>query len=308
VTTIEQVIARIDAWRGRPVAVSPLPHGLTNQNYRVDVGDESFVVRIPGESTELLQVDRANELYNTRVAAEVGVGARLVHHLPDLQVMIIEFIRGRTLSMSDLRAEGMPARIAAVLRRLHGGPRFQRDFDMLALADHYLAVAGDRGIPIPADYRDRLPAIRRLGAALAARPLPTVPCHNDLLPENYLDDGDRLRVVDWEYSGNNDPAFELGNTCQELLYDEPRIEELCRAYFGEARPELVARVTLNMILSDVGWTLWAAIQATISRIDFDFRSYGANRWARATAKLAGPDFPRWLEAVRLERMPGRKPG
>ena len=152
--------------------------------------------------------------------------------------------------------------------------------------------------PIPAGYREHLGQVPRIEAALTAHPLPTVPCHNDLLAENYLDDGARLWLVDWEYSGNNDPTFELGNTAQELGYDDRQVEELCAAYFGEASPALLARMRLQMIMSDVGWTLWAAIQARISTIDYDFTGWAEERWARAEAALDGPDFESWLEAVR----------
>jgi thiamine kinase-like enzyme len=228
----------------------------------------------------------------------VGVGAPVVRYFPDVKVMVFEFVHGRALTIADLQAPEMPARIARSLQLLHGAPPFRQDFDMLRLAERYRAVAEARGFPLPAGYPARVPAIRRIGEALSARPLPKVPCHNDLLPENYIDDGRLLRLVDWEYSGNNDPAFELGNTCQELLYDDARLEALCRAYFGAAPPHLVARVRLNMIVSDVGWALWAAIQAAISTIAFDFQAYGAQRWTRAEAKLDSPAFPGWLEAVR----------
>ena len=128
-------------------------------------------------------------------------------------------------------------------------------------------------------------------------PSPTVPCHNDLLAENYLDDGERLWLVDWEYSGNNDPAFELGNTAQELGYEPAQIEELCAAYFGDVSPALLGRMRLQMIMSDVGWTLWAAIQARISTIEYDFTGWAEERWARAAAALDGPDFEAWLRDV-----------
>jgi thiamine kinase-like enzyme len=134
--------------------------------------------------------------------------------------------------------------------------------------------------------------------ALAARPVPTVPCHNDLLAANYLDDGKRLWIVDYEYSGNNDPTFELGNTGQELGFDAARQEELCAAYFGEATPATLARMRLQMIMSDVGWTLWAAIQAAISTIDYDFWGWAEERWARASTAFARDGFDDLLgEAV-----------
>ena len=165
-------------------------------------------------------------------------------------------------------------------------------------AERYLALVDERGIAIPAGYRGHLGQIPRIEAALAAHPAATVPCHNDLLAENYLDDGTRLWLVDWEYSGNNDPAFELGNTAQELGYDDAQVEELCAAYFGEATPAHLARMRLQMIMSDVGWTLWAAIQARISTIDYDFTGWADERWARATTALDGPDFGSWLLTIR----------
>ena len=164
----------------------------------------------------------------------------------------------------------MYKRQAEALRRLHGGRGFLLDFDMFRLTERYLSVVDARDIAIPAGYRERMVRLPEIEAALAARPLSAVPSHNDLLAENYLDDGTDLRIVDYEYSGNNDPCFELGNTCQELGWDDGRIERLCAAYFGEATPALLARMRLNMIMSDVGWTLWAAIQARISTIDYDF--------------------------------------
>jgi thiamine kinase-like enzyme len=133
--------------------------------------------------------------------------------------------------------------------------------------------------------------------------MPSVPCHNDLLAENYLDDGTDLRIVDYEYSGNGDPCFELGNTCQELGWDDSRIERLCAAYFGEATPTLVARMRLNMLMSDVGWTLWAAIQATISLIDFDFWGWAVERSHRAAATLASDDLERWIREAGGPRRP-----
>ncbi len=298
IPTIDQVIAAIPAWAGRTVRAEPIPAGLTNQNYRVTVDGVPLFVRIPGAGTELLAVDRANELHNTRAAAEAGIGPRVVHDLPDWDVFVLEWGDARTMSNDAFAATDSPARIAAALRRLHAGPRFRDDFDMFRTAERYVRVVDDRDIAIPAGYRAHLPQLPRIEAALAAHPLPSVPCHNDLLADNYLDDGERLWIVDYEYSGNNDPTFELGNTCQELGWDEPRIRELCAAYFGEATEALLARMRLQMIMSDVGWTLWAAIQADISTIDFDFSGWAHERWGRAQAAMDGHDFDDWLATVR----------
>ncbi|MDO8484833.1 MAG: choline kinase family protein [Candidatus Limnocylindrales bacterium] len=297
IPTIEQVIAAIPSWADRIVTFEQVPAGLTNQNYRVEVDGTPVFVRIPGAATELLAVDRGNELGNTRAAAVAGVAPRVLHVLPEWDVFVLEWLPARTMSNDAFAATGMPGRIAETLRGLHTGPRFRDDFDMFRLSERYLALVDERGIPIPAGYREHMNLIPRIEAALSVHPLPAVPCHNDLLAENYLDDGERLWIVDYEYSGNNDPTFELGNTCQELGFDDGQVRELCAAYFGDASPAMLARMHLQMIMSDVGWTLWAAIQARISTIDYDFWGWAEERWARATAKLDGPDFEEWLKAV-----------
>lgn len=297
---LEEVIERL--WLGSEISVGPIAAGLTNQNYRVEVDGHSHFVRLPGPSTELLAIDRGNELHNTRAAATAGVGPRVIHHDPTSGALVLEWIHGRTMSNASFAEAGTPARIVAALRRLHAGPRFRDDFDMFRLTERYLRVVDERSIRIPEGYLEHMPLVARIEVALAANPLPTVPCHNDLLAENYLDDGERLWIVDYEYSGNNDPTFELGNTAQELGFDAARQEELCAAYFGPERfpregPALLARMRLQMILSDVGWTLWAAIQAAISSIDYDFWGWAQERWGRASAALDGPDFGALLAAA-----------
>jgi thiamine kinase-like enzyme len=297
IPSIEQVVAAIPDWDGHGVTAERIPAGLTNTNWRVEVDGTPYFVRIPGADTELLAVDRGNEINNTIAAAEAGVAPRVVQTVPEWDVFALAWLDARTMSNESLRADGMPSRIAAVLRQLHAGPRFRDDFDMFRVAERYLALVDERSIEVPTGYREHLGLIPRIEAALGVHRPATVPCHNDLLAENYLDEGERLWLVDWEYSGNNDPAFELGNTAQELGFDDSQVEELCAAYLGDGSPTLLARMRLQMIMSDVGWTLWAAIQARISTIDYDFTGWAEERWARAEAALDGPDFGSWLGAV-----------
>jgi thiamine kinase-like enzyme len=293
VTTIDKVVERL--WPGRGIRIEPIAAGLTNQNFRVEVDGAPFFVRLPGLSTDLLAVDRANELHNTRAAAATGIGPKVVDHDPATGALVLAWIDGRTMSNEAFAEPGTPARIATSLRRLHGATRFLADFDMFRLTEFYLGVVDERSIRIPDGYREHKASIGRIEAALAARPMPTVPCHNDLLAENYLDDGSQLWIIDYEYSGNNDPTFELGNTAQELGFDAARQEELCAAYFGPERfaregQSLMARMRLQMVMSDVGWTLWAAIQAAISSIDYDFWGWAEERWGRASTALDSADF------------------
>jgi thiamine kinase-like enzyme len=296
-SVIEKVVSSVEDWRGKRTEIQPLSGGLTNANFKVLVDGIPFFVRVPGESTELLAVDRQNEQFNARAAADVGVGPKVLYFLPEFHVMVLEFLEGRTMSNATLGVVDMPARIAQVIKRLHSGPRFLTDFNMFRLTEFYLDICRQRRMRIPEGYDERLPAVRDIEKALLAKPMPTVPCHNDLLAENYMEVDGSLRLIDYEYSGNNDPCFELGNTCQELQYDEARIVAVCGAYFGSATPDRLARMKLNMIMSDVGWALWAAIQAEISKIQYDFWGWAAERWGRATAKLDSPQFPAWLEDV-----------
>ncbi len=281
---IEDAVSKIEDWKGKSISIQPLSGGLTNTNYKVEVDGVPYFVRVPGESTELLAVDRQNEYINSKAAAEAGVGPKVLYYLPDFQVMVLEFIVGETMSKEALNAPGMPTRMAQAIKQLHEGPRFLTDFNMFRLTEYYLKICADRSIPIPDGYLERMPTVEQIEKAMAVKPLPTVPCNNDLLAENYIDDGKSLRLIDYEYSGNNDPCFELGNTCQEMEFDEARIQEVCAAYFGSASASKIARMKLNMIMSDVGWGLWAAIQEKISQYRLRFLGLGNRKMGKSAGK------------------------
>jgi len=294
---VDEVVAKIKDWNGKTVSVQPLSGGLTNTNYKVEVDGTPYFVRVPGASTELLAIDRNNEYHNSKAAAEANVGPKVLYHFPEYNVMVLEFLNGRTMSKDLLSAPGMPTRMAKVIKKLHGGPRFYSDFNMFRLTEYYLTICADRDIRIPDGYRERMLTVAKIEQAMAVKPLATVPCNNDLLAENYIDDGKHLWLIDYEYSGNNDPTFELGNTCQEMQFDEVRIHEVCAAYFGTDSASMIARMKLNMVMSDVGWGLWAAIQENISKIEFDFWGWAIERWGRAVEKMDSKEFEEWLRDV-----------
>jgi len=290
----EAAAARVALWEGRQIAISPLSGGLTNENYLVEAAGERFVMRLPGRSTELLSIDRANEVYNTRAAASTGIGPRVLEHVPDLDVMVLEFIPGPTMSARELQSERMTARMAESFHRLHAAPRFLHDFNMFRLIEHYLRIVDERQVAIPDGYREWMPTVERIERAVDAAALPSRPCHNDLLCENFIDDGTALRIVDYELSGNNDPCFDLGNTAQEAEFDQDLRAALCISYFGRRDERQLARMNLFALMSDVGWTLWGAIQARISAVDFDFRGYYTGRWERALEVLRSDRLERWM--------------
>jgi thiamine kinase-like enzyme len=291
---VDEAIALVSLWRGHEPKVSQLSGGLTNENYLVEAGGQKYVMRIPGQSTDLLSIDRANEVFNTKAAATTGIGPRVLEHIPGLDALVLEFIPGTTMSAPTLQSKQMAARMADSFRRLHASPRFLKDFNMFRLIEEYLGIVGQHDVTIPAGYRDRLPAIAGIEKAVGGGGLPAVPCHNDLLCENFIDDGVALRIVDYELSGNNDPCFDLGNTAQEAEFDQDLRAALCAAYFGLENPQQLARMNLFALMSDVGWTLWGAIQAKISAVDFDFRGYYTMRWERALEILDSDGLAGWI--------------
>ena len=295
---VDDAVALVSLWNGQDVKISQLSGGLTNENYLVEARGHRYVMRIPGRSTELLSIDRANEVYNTKAAASTGIGPEVLEHIPSLDVLVLEFISGAAMSAESLQSKEMAVRMAASFHRLHKSPRFLKDFNMFRLIEDYLRIVDEHEVTIPAGYRDRLPAIALIEEAVATRALPVVPCHNDLLCENFIDDGSALRIVDYELSGNNDPCFDLGNTAQEAEFDQDLRAALCAAYFGREDAPQLARMNLFALMSDVGWTLWGAIQARISAVEFDFRGYYNRRWERALEVLDSDRLAAWMDQAR----------
>ena len=298
--TIEEVVRKIDAWRGKRIDIQEMPGGITNENYRVDIDELPYFVSIPGALTEFLAVDQVNKYHNTLAAATAGVGPQIVHYLPDHHVMVLEFIRGVTMSLRTMAAPGMPARLARVLLKLHAGAPFYSDFNVFRLAEFYLGVLDKHKWRVPDGYHQRMALLHRMESAVSKPKFSAVPCTNDLVAENIIDVGHQLHLIDFDYSGNNDPCCELGNACQELQYNEDQYAELCSAYFGESHKHLLARMHLYAIMSDFIWTLWGAIQHEISQLDLDFWGYTIDRWERAQTQLDSTDFTGWLEEAQIE--------
>jgi thiamine kinase-like enzyme len=282
--------------------VLELPGGLTNRNYKVTTPDGVFVARFSSGGSELLAIDRDCEYRNSVTAAAAGAGAPVVEYRPQDRLLVIGYLEGRTLSAADVASEQNIPRIAAACRRLHEGGRFGNDFDMFGIQRRYRAVARARGFRIPDGYDDLAPRLAAAGKALAAsargpRAEGTVPCNNDLLAENFIDVGDRYRLIDYEYAGNNDPCFELGNIASEAHLSHDRLRELVGSYFGRESDALYARARLFALMSNYGWTLWAAIQDSVSPVDFDFWAWGLEKYDRAIAEFASAELSQLISAV-----------
>ncbi len=281
----------------RPRTVEDLPGGLTNRNLKVSTPDAAVVVRLSAGATSLLSIDRDNEHANSRAAATTGVSPPVLDYLPGEGVLVVGFLPGRTLTNEDLADPALLARVARSCRTLHAGPRFVADFDMFDIQRRYLAIVQEHGFRLPPRYLEFAPAVERIEQALAVHREPPVPCNNDLLAANLIDDGTKVWIIDFEYSGNNDACFELGNIWSEAALPLTHLEELVGQYYGRALRNKVARARLLGLMSKYGWMLWASIQHGASSLDFDFWSWGMEKYDRAVAEFDSPDFDRLLNDV-----------
>jgi thiamine kinase-like enzyme len=244
-----------------------------------------------------LGIDRDQEHYNTRAAAEAGVGAPVYDYRPDLGILLLGYLDGVTLGNDDFARPGVIAKVARACRALHAGPRFHGDFDMFTQQPAYLKVVLDNGFRLPdsyLDFADQFDGIRRVLAATAE---PTVPCNNDLLAANFVEDGDKVWLIDYEYSGNNDPCFELGNIWRECRLSVEGLEELVSTYYERPLRHKIARARLQGTVSQYGWTLWGCIQNGSSPLEFDFWEWAMERYDNAVEEFSRPAFGRLLEEV-----------
>jgi len=296
---LHDLLDQIPALTGRPRLVEELPGGLTNRNLKVTTRQGCFVVRCSARNADALDIDRDVEHHNSCAAQAAGVGAPVVDYRPDLGLLVIGFLEGRTLSRDSFDKVGVIERVAASVQQLHDGPRFRGTFDMFERQQGYLRTVRARGMRLPAGYLDHAETFRRIQGALSVRAVATVPCNNDLLAENFVDDGQKVWIIDYEYSGNNDAAFELGNIGYECRLDADQFEALVTAYYGRPRRSKLARARLQGIVGQYGWTLWGSIQDAVSPLDFDFWGWAMERFELATSQIAGPDFEDLLRDVQL---------
>src|SRR6476469_9885595 len=291
---LKELLDEIPALTGRPRQLQDLSGGLTNRNVKVTTQDGVYVARCTDTSTNFLAIDRDAEYHNSVAAERAGVGAPVIDYRPDLGILLLGYVNGNTLSNDDFQRPGVLAKVAAGCRALHSGPRFRGSFDMFERQPQYLKTVLDNGFKIPSDYLEYADTFRRIRDALRAIDRTTVPCNNDLLAENFIEDGDRVWIIDYEYSGNNDPCFELGNIWSECGLSAEQLDELVTAYYGRALRHKTARAHLQGIVAKYGWTLWGCIQSASSAIEFDFWSWSMERYEAAVAEFNSPHFARLL--------------
>jgi len=284
-------------WPGAEPRVTPIEAGITNRNFRVDVGGETFVVRLAGADTELLGIDRDDEVEAGRAAAAAGVGPEVVAFLPELGCVVTRFVGGSSIPEDRLAEPPIMRSVVASITAIHGCAPIRATFPVFRIVERFRDTASERGVSIPASYADAHEVAARIEAAFAAAPMPLTTCHNDLLNANFLLDGDHTWIVDYEYAGMGDPFFDLGNLAVNNGLDASAQASLLEAYFGDVRDVHRARLALMRIVSDFREAMWGVVQQAISTLDFDYVDYADRHFTRLLTNAADERVDAWLEAA-----------
>jgi thiamine kinase-like enzyme len=294
-----RAMQRVPEIAGRHLRLTALTGGITNRNFRVDADgtDDAWVIRLAGNDTHLLGISREVEHAATVAAAGVGVGPEVTAFIRPEGYLVTRFIVGSPVSDDAVHRPETLRRVGDSLRRIHDGPAIPGLFVPLRIVEAYRALASARGVRIPSEYDIASAIGLRIELALLSSPTELRPCHNDLLNANFIDDGTRIRIIDWEYAGMGDPSFDLGNFSinHELEPDEDEI--LLAAHDGEVRRDQLARLTLMRVVSDYREAMWGVLQQAISTLDMDFVEYAGTKFDRLLANAATPRFERALREV-----------
>ncbi len=292
---LEAVIRAVPAWSGLgEPEVTPLTQGITNRNFRVDIGGESFVVRLSGKDTELLGIDRTVEWEAARAAAAAGAAPEVFAFLPELRCLITKYVEGSPIPEENLQRPDVLWKVVASIKGIHGVPRIPGSFSAFRVVEDYREVAERRGVRIPEAYEAAHRRAGEIEAAFARAPMERRSCHNDLLNANFLMLDDRVVIVDYEYAGMGDIFFDLGNFSINNGLSEEAQEILLRLYFGEVKPAITARLKLMRIMSDFREAMWGVVQQGISTLDFDYVDYANRHFSRCLASAGDERFGAWL--------------
>jgi thiamine kinase-like enzyme len=297
VLSIEEAVARIPGWGGAArVSAAPLPGGITNRAYRVEVDADVFVVHIAGPGTALLGVDHHRTYECTAAAGATGVGPEVVHFVPSDGILVTRFIPGRHLEAAEVARPEVLARVVRSLRLCHGGPAFAASFSPFRALESYLAAARRGGAPLPDDIGSLYGDASAIEAAVGPAGDLVRPCHNDLWGPNLIDDGALIRILDWEYAGMGDVYFDLANFAIHHAFADAQDRALLSAYFGASPSSGFARLKLLMIVAELREAMWALAALPVAA-GFDCLGYAATHFARCRQSLGDRRFRTWLRGA-----------
>lgn len=288
------LFGRVPGWAGRARIVEVLGGGLTNRNLVIEVGEERFVLRIPGNETELLSIDRRIERDANQQAAALGIAPDVIAFLEPEGCLVTRFVPGTALTAEELTTPERLDAVCRAVRAFHESGSLSRPFDCFRVPEEHRATAVARGVRIHPAYERAAGYATEIAAAFAVTPEPKVPCHNDLNTANWIADGDRLWLLDWEYAGMNERFFDLGALVANNKMDADAEAAVLVAYFGERTPRRAARLALMKILSDFREAMWAQVQQGISVLHVNFGDYVDSHFDRLLRNASRPDYGQLL--------------
>ncbi|MBV6452297.1 MAG: hypothetical protein MHPDNHAH_03053 [Anaerolineales bacterium] len=296
---IHPILQRVPQFTSaKTLEVAELTGGITNKNYKITADGESFVLRMGGNETKFLGIDRAVEYECSRLAAQSGVAPDPVAFLAPEGFIVARFVSGKGISAEEIGTEENIARVVASMKSYHAIGKFPGYFSPFRVADDYRKTAESFNVKLPAKMDWYLEKSAEIEKAMYARePLTLRPCHNDLLNGNFIDDGTRIVILDWEYGGMGDIFFDLGNFAVQHEFNDGQDEILLKAYFSQPTDSQRAHQKLMKIMSDLREAMWAQVQRGVSKLDFDYEGYGQKYFERFEARTTGNDYQEWLNAV-----------
>jgi thiamine kinase-like enzyme len=282
----------------RTLEVEELTGGITNRNYKIITDTDCYVLRLGGNETRFLGIDRRNEHECNRLASQTGIAPKPAAFLEPEGYILSEYISGKGIPAGEIGTEENIERVVGSMKAYHSIEYFPGSFSPFRVAEDYAKTARQFNVRLPDMIDWYLDTAREIEKAMYARePLVPRPCHNDLLNGNFIDDGQRIRILDWEYAGMGDIFFDLGNFAVQHEFNDGQDEMLLRAYFTTPTDSQRARQKLMKIMSDLREAMWAQVQIGVSKLDFDYVGYGQKYFERFETSTTSGEYSDWLGAV-----------
>jgi len=291
--SIDRLMKLITEWNKKSIKVSQINSGITNINFEVIVGGKSFFLSIP--DSEFLNIDYKNKYYNNKICGEINISPRVTHFIESENLLVTEFVKSKVSSLVMYQSSKEIEQLVKIIKLLHNAKPFLKNFNMFSQISYYQNIL--KKDYMPQKLNRYVNNIKSLKNKLYLPNHKLVPCHNDLLAENIINKNNQIFIIDFDYSGNNDPCFELGNLSVEMKYDDEQINNLVKSYYGRIDEDIISRVNLQGIVSDIGWSLWSYVQVKNSNLNFDYNAHAIYRLEKAINKMESKEYELWINNI-----------
>jgi len=302
--TLEQAIARVPFLKdAKDIKSTELTGGITNMNYKLETGGKAYMLRITGENTDLLGIQRKIEHASNLAAGRLGIAPEVLYFIEPEGYLVTRFIDGKRIPPEEMVKPDNIRRVVRKLRMYHTrAPEVKGEFNVFRRVEHLIDISKQHGSKFPFDFDWIMGKMKDVETALLKDPYVPTPCHCDLLNLNFLDENvageiGEVKILDWEYAGMGDIFFDLGNFCHHHRFNDDLVNVLLQEYFGEVTPKVFARLKLMWPMSTIHESMWGTTQTGISKLDEDFQGYADLWFARTREAMIDPRWDQWLKDV-----------